>query len=71
MIRILNSGEQAVVVEFGAEIDPGVNARVHRLARILADLSQRAGGSPATPNSGLTERDKTRRCRPGNVAGHS
>ena len=34
-IRILDCGEQAMVVEFGSRIDPNVNARVHRLARIL------------------------------------
>jgi len=36
-IRILDCGEQAMVVEFGAEIDPAINACVHRLARILVD----------------------------------
>jgi inhibitor of KinA len=35
-IRILGCGEQAIVVEFGSEIDPAVNARVRRLARALA-----------------------------------
>jgi inhibitor of KinA len=34
-VRMLDCGEQAVVVEFGSEIDPGINARVHRLAKIL------------------------------------
>lgn len=34
-IRILDCGEQAMVVEFGSEIEPSVNARVHRLARML------------------------------------
>ena len=36
-IRILDCGEQAMVVEFGSTIDPNVNARVHRLARLLTD----------------------------------
>ncbi|MGA3127867.1 MAG: 5-oxoprolinase subunit PxpB [Candidatus Korobacteraceae bacterium] len=35
-VRMLKAGEQALVVEFGKEIDPFVNAHVHRLARILA-----------------------------------
>lgn len=34
-ICILKAGEQGVVVEFGKEIDPRVNAHVHRLAKIL------------------------------------
>jgi len=34
-IRMLNCGEQALVVEFGSEIDPETNARVHHLARLL------------------------------------
>ncbi len=34
-IRILEAGEQGLVVEFGDEIDPVVNARVHRLAGTL------------------------------------
>jgi inhibitor of KinA len=34
-VRMLKSGEQGLVVEFGTEIDPAVNAQVHRLARIL------------------------------------
>ncbi len=33
---MLKAGEQGLVVEFGNEIDPVVNAHVHRLARILA-----------------------------------
>jgi len=35
VMRILDCGEQAMVVEFGSEIDPALNAHVHRLARIL------------------------------------
>lgn len=38
-IRILDSGEQAMVVEFGPEIDPAIHARVHRLARIFVDAN--------------------------------
>jgi inhibitor of KinA len=34
-VRMLHCGEQAMVVEFGSEIDPAINARVHRLARTL------------------------------------
>jgi inhibitor of KinA len=34
-IRMLEAGEQGLVVEFGNEIDPVVNAHVHRLAKIL------------------------------------
>ena len=33
--RMLDSGEQALVVEFGDSIDPAINARVHQLARQL------------------------------------
>jgi inhibitor of KinA len=33
--RVLDAGEQGLVVEFGTEIDPVANAQVHRLARIL------------------------------------
>jgi len=36
-IRMLKAGEQGLVVEFGTEIDPAVNAQVHRLAKILTD----------------------------------
>jgi inhibitor of KinA len=36
-IRMLKSGEQGLVVEFGTEIDLAVNAQVHRLAKILID----------------------------------
>jgi len=36
-IRMLDCGEQALVVEFGAEIDPETNARVHHLARLLSE----------------------------------
>ena len=32
---MLKAGEQGLVVEFGNEIDPVVNAKVHRLAKIL------------------------------------
>lgn len=35
-VRMLPAGEQGLVVEFGKEIDPAVNARVCRLARILS-----------------------------------
>jgi inhibitor of KinA len=31
-IRLLNAGEQGLVVEFGASIDPDINRRVHRTA---------------------------------------
>lgn len=34
-VRMLKAGEQGLVVEFGTEIDPAVNAQVHRLARAL------------------------------------
>ncbi|MBU5612860.1 5-oxoprolinase subunit PxpB [Geomonas azotofigens] len=34
--NIVKAGEQGVVVEFGNVIDPGVNARVHRLAQLIA-----------------------------------
>jgi inhibitor of KinA len=41
-IRMLDCGEQALVIEFGSRIDPLVNARVHRLARTVnAELAQR------------------------------
>jgi antagonist of KipI len=35
-VRMLNSGEQGLVVELGNGIDPVVNDRVHRLAEFLA-----------------------------------
>jgi inhibitor of KinA len=35
-VRMLDAGEQGLVVEFGNEIDPVLNARVRRLARIVA-----------------------------------
>lgn len=35
-INIVKAGEQGVVVDFGAVIDPGVNARVHRLAQLIS-----------------------------------
>ena len=31
-IQFLHAGDQAVVVEFGSEIDPEINALVHRTA---------------------------------------
>jgi inhibitor of KinA len=34
-VRMLECGEQAMVVELGSEIDPAINARVHHLARLL------------------------------------
>jgi inhibitor of KinA len=34
-VRMLKAGEQGLVVEFGDAIEPGVNALVHRLAKIL------------------------------------
>ncbi len=34
---MLDAGEQGLVVEFGNEIDPVINARVRRLARIVAN----------------------------------
>lgn len=34
-IRMLKAGEQGLVIEFGNEIDPTINANVHRLAKIL------------------------------------
>jgi inhibitor of KinA len=34
-VRMLNAGEQGLVVEFGNVIDEAVNARVHRLAKVL------------------------------------
>jgi inhibitor of KinA len=36
-IRMLKAGEQGVVVEFGSQIDPAVNAQVHRLAKVLTE----------------------------------
>jgi len=36
-VRMLAAGEQGLVVEFGNAIDPAVNARIHRLARALAE----------------------------------
>jgi len=33
--RLLNAGEQGLVVEFGDEIDPAINRRVHRLAAAI------------------------------------
>ncbi len=33
--RMLDCGEQALIVEFGDSIDPAINARVHQLARRL------------------------------------
>lgn len=36
-VRMLDAGEQGLVVEFGNEIDPVINARVRRLARIVAN----------------------------------
>ena len=38
-IRFLLSGEQAMVIEFGNTIDQAINARVHRLAKLLAGLN--------------------------------
>jgi inhibitor of KinA len=35
-INIVKAGEQGVVVDFGDVIDPGVNARVHRLAQQIS-----------------------------------
>jgi len=37
-VRMLAAGEQGLIVEFGNAIDPGINARVHRLSRALASL---------------------------------
>jgi inhibitor of KinA len=34
-IRMLKAGEQGLIVEFGTEIDPVINAQVHRLAKTL------------------------------------
>jgi len=35
-VRMLSAGEQGLVVEFGTQIDPAVNARVHRVSKMLA-----------------------------------
>ncbi|MDT8900990.1 5-oxoprolinase subunit PxpB [Anaeroselena agilis] len=35
-IRFLDAGEQGLVVEFGARIDPGINRRVHNAATLIA-----------------------------------
>lgn len=35
-VRMLDAGEQGLVVEFGDEIDAAINARVRRLGRIVA-----------------------------------
>jgi len=35
-VRILKAGEKGLVVDFGNVIDPGVNARVHRLSGVIA-----------------------------------
>ena len=37
----LPAGDQAVVVEFGSEIDPAINALVHGTARAIADAQER------------------------------
>jgi len=37
-IRLLPSGEQAMVIEFGDKIDREINIKVHRLSKLLADL---------------------------------
>ena len=37
-IRLLPSGEQAMVIEFGDKIDQEINIKVHRFAKLLADL---------------------------------
>lgn len=36
LVRMLNAGEQGLVVEFGDAIDPAVNRRVHRVSRRIA-----------------------------------
>ncbi|MDR3592914.1 MAG: 5-oxoprolinase subunit PxpB [Negativicutes bacterium] len=35
-VRMLSAGEQGLVVEFGTQIDPAVNARVHRVSKMLS-----------------------------------
>jgi inhibitor of KinA len=35
-VNILKAGDRGIVVDFGDLIDPAVNARVHRLARAIA-----------------------------------
>jgi inhibitor of KinA len=37
-IRLLPSGEQAMVIEFGDKIDREINIKVHRLTKLLAGL---------------------------------
>jgi inhibitor of KinA len=34
-VRMLSAGEQGLVVEFGTQIDPAVNERVHRVSKLL------------------------------------
>ena len=36
-IQFLRAGDQAVVVEFGSVIDPGINALVHRTAAAIEE----------------------------------
>jgi len=36
-VRMLSAGEQGLVVEFGTQIDPAVNERVHRVSKMLVD----------------------------------
>lgn len=36
-VRILNAGEQGIVIEFGNQICAQINARVHKIANILVD----------------------------------
>lgn len=38
-LQMLDCGESALVVEFGSSIDPAINARVHLLARRLAEAA--------------------------------
>ena len=36
-VRILNAGEQGIVIEFGNQISATINARVHKIAKMLID----------------------------------
>lgn len=67
-MRILAQGEAGIVVELGDAIDPGLNARVRRLARELADrLRGRVLEVVPTYRSLLVVHDPLREPRPGLV----
>jgi inhibitor of KinA len=47
-VRMLSAGEQGLVVEFGTQIDPAVNIRVHRVSKMLT-AAKVAGVSEVVP----------------------